>query len=128
MDIKEQLKMAVDNRNLKQNSVNTEVRKYINNYLENNLPKAISDNKRVLTLTVPCSKVTSVIWDELIEYSTNRSVTSKGSIIKDHVEDLYKPYLKKDETTLEIYESLLSFVDDIDEAISLSITFYLNQD
>lgn len=128
MDIKEQLKMAVENRNLKQNKVNTEVRNYVNDYLEENLPKAISDNKRVLTLTVPFSKVTSVVWDELIEYSTNRSVVSKGSIIKDHVEDLYKPYLNKDETTLEIYGGLLSFVDDTDEAVTLSITFYLNQD
>lgn len=121
MDIEEELKMAVENRNLKQNKVNTEVRNYVNDYLEENLPKAISDNKRVLTLTVPFSKVTSVVWDELIEYSTNRSVVSKGSIIKDHVEDLYKPYLNKDETTLEIYGGLPSVV-------TLSITFYLNQD
>lgn len=121
MNIEEELKLAVATRNAKRKSGTVEVHKFINKFLEEKLPKAIAEDERTLTLTVPFSKVTSVIWDELIEYSTNRSVTSKGSIIKDHVEDLYKPYLKKDETTLEIYGGLPSVV-------TLSITFYLNQD
>ena len=124
MDIKEQLEMAVENRELKRSKVNTEVRAYINNYLEENLPKTISDDKNWLKLTMPYSKISNDIWHELIDYADNRSIPSKGSIIKDHVDDVYKPYLKKDETTLVI-EKYRIRLDDTDEAVKLDIVFYL---
>lgn len=124
MNIQDQLEMAVENRDLKRVMVNTRVRTYINNYLEENLPKTISDDKNWLKLTMPYSKVYNDIWHELIDYADNRSTPSKGSIINDHVDDVYKPYLKKDETTLVINRHRLR-LDNDNEAVRLDIIFYL---
>ena len=124
MNIQDQLETAVENRDLKRVMVNNRVRTYINNYLAENLPKAISEDENFLNLTILFSKISNDIWHELIDYADNRSIPSKGSIIKDHVDDVYKPYLKKDETTLVI-EKYRIRLDDTDEAVKLDIVFYL---
>lgn len=126
MNIKEQLKMAVENRELKRAKANTEVRNYINDYLEENLPKAISEDRTMLVWRLGFSKVPRGVWDELDSYDKGLKEVSYKSIIKDYVDEVYKPYLVGDE--VEVYVPDYIIFDENSETFKLRVVFYLNQD
>lgn len=125
MNIKEQLKMAVENRDLKRANANTKVRNYINDYLEESLPKAISEDRTMLVWHLGFSKVPRGVWDELASYDKGLKGVSLKSIVKDYVAEVYKPYLVGDE--VEVYVPEYTLFGENEEAIRLRITFWLNE-
>ena len=102
MDIKEKLEQAVEARkNLEKQQAIQEPKvtlaSFINQYLENNLPKAIATGEHVVVMQLYPMDTPSYLWDELARFVPSvREWVSHNKLIGDYVDDVYKPYLTGD--------------------------------
>lgn len=115
MGIKEELKLAVATRNAKRKSGTVEVHKFINEFLEEKLPKAIAEDEEYLAVSFYQPRVSSSFWEELSSYiAVDCMTTPHKFIMEDYVDKVYKPYLVGAKVT--------------DYPEHILVTFYLNQD
>lgn len=96
MDIKDKLEQAVETRAYKRNRAykppyNETLAKLLNDFLEDNLPKAIAMDKPNLVLTLKYTDILDDIWDILGQYEP--FVDSTKNLLSDYVDEVYKPYL-----------------------------------
>lgn len=96
MDIKDKLEQAVETRADKRNRAykppyNETLAKLLNDFLEDNLAKAIAMDKPNLVLTLKYTDILDDIWDILGQYEP--FVDSTKNLLSDYVAEVYKPYL-----------------------------------
>ena len=108
MEIEDQLKEAVRDRNLARHSRYAKTHKLINSFLERELPEAIradQESLKILVTTLPATSeevhkwdttsvsVEKLVWDVLEDYTTPTGPSGKESLMDDYVDDVFKPYL-----------------------------------
>lgn len=92
MDIEEELKQAVVARNAKRKANSEELPKIINEFLKENLPAAIAEDKPTVTIGFDKENVSEKTWDELVDYYVEGGQYRKN-LFDIIVSDVYKPYL-----------------------------------
>lgn len=116
MTIEEALKQAVEKRDAKRKAKANEFPNRINEFLKENLPTAIAEDKPTVTIGFDKGNVSEKTWDDLVDYYAK---DNKGHYRKNLfdiiVADVYKPYLSD-------YSISASYLNPI------TIKFYLEQD
>lgn len=133
MEIEDQLKEAVRDRNLARHSRYAKTHKLINSFLERELPEAIradQESLKILVTTLPATSkevqswdtasvsVEKLVWNVLENYAIPDAVAFPNeSLINEYVDDVFKPYLTQGRVT----EIRTLNGDDI-----LRLTFFVN--
>lgn len=114
MNIKEQLKQAIETRNANREAKVKALPKCINEFLGNTLPRAIAKDEQEVTIVFTMKIVSKTLWDELNNYDN-----SLVDLIAEVIDDLYQPYI----SGFAINRASLKNGNK-----DISIKFYLNQD
>ena len=114
MNIKEQLKQAIETRNANREAKVKALPKCINEFLGNTLPRAIAQDEQEVTIVFTMKIVSKTLWEELNNYDS-----SLVDLIAEVIDDMYQPYI----SGLVINNGYLE-----NGNRDIRITFYINQD